>query len=69
MSLEDELRFALDWVQGIETPPMPIPSAWTDVLWCQYWRERQGRALRAIEQAWIAERIKAAHGQDMKEQG
>jgi hypothetical protein len=48
----DELRWSIDWVLSLDTPPMPQPSGWrTDVEWCNYWREQRGRVLRALEAA------------------
>lgn len=45
---EEDIRFAIDWVLGLATPPRPSPSAWTDAEWCGYWREQKGRVLHTL---------------------
>ena len=48
-NIYEEIEFAMEWVGNLETPPLPTPSAWTDVAWCNYWREQRMRVLKTLE--------------------
>jgi hypothetical protein len=37
----DDVHRAVDWVLGLETPPRPEASAWTDLAWRDYWRSQR----------------------------
>ena len=63
--LDGGIRFALDWVSEVETPPRPRPSAWKDIDWCEYWRERRHKVLqilqRCAQREAEVERLTAEH--------
>lgn len=46
-----EVRWAMDWVSHLSTPPMPQPSGWADVDWCNYWREQRHRVVEVLVEA------------------
>lgn len=43
-----DMQGAIDWVLSLETPPRPNPSGWTDIAWCNYWREQRSAVLTVM---------------------
>ena len=59
-TLSDRLTAAAYWITGLDTPPRPEPSAWSDVEWCNYWRsQRHECAMAAAEAATELDRREA----------
>lgn len=49
--LIQQLQSAIEWALAVSTPPRPDPSAWSDAVWCEYWRKRRLEVARTLDDA------------------
>lgn len=52
MTLRDRIQVitdALNWMMEIPTPRAPRPSAWSDVGYAEFWRDKRSRVAGALD--------------------